>query len=79
MGENKRRLVNVGKDLNHFDPDYFGDGKVWIPYDVKPVERAFTLARNAYWNSGREIYNASTKTKLSEKILPRINFEDVIK
>lgn len=72
-----RKLINVGEDLNHFDPNYFGIGAKWLPYEPHAVERAFSLARDAYFNSGREIYNCSTRTNLSEKILPRKDFNSI--
>lgn len=70
-------LVNVGNDLNHFDPNYFGDGSVWLKQDKQHVETAYNLARRSFEVDGRKIYNASTFTILSEEILPRIDFNDI--
>lgn len=73
----KRMLVNKGNDLNHFDPNYFGDGSEWLPYEPKPVERSFAMASKAFWGSGRYLYNASTFTNLSNKIIPTIDYKDL--
>lgn len=74
------RLVrNKGDDLNHFDPTYFGDGSVWLPYEPKPVENAFRMAKEAYQKDGRELWNCSTRTNLSNKIIPRKDFNELWK
>lgn len=70
-------LINVGDDLNHFDPNYFGDGTIWLSQDKRHVEIAYRLARKTFNDNGREIYNASTYTILSEDILPRVDFNDI--
>ena len=72
-----RAVINVGKDLNHFDPNYFGNGSNWLPYEPKAVELAYSLARDAYAKSSRELYNASTYTALSSSIMLRKKFEDI--
>lgn len=72
-----RRVINKGDDLNHFDPSYFGEGSLWLPYSPKMVEKNYSLATKAFEQSGRKLYNASTFTILPEKVIPRINFNDL--
>lgn len=70
---------NVEKDKAHFSDDYYSEDVYYFYPEVKKMEESYSLANKAYWESGREIYNASTETVLSENILPRINFEDIWK
>lgn len=72
------KFVNTGIDPNHFDPNYFPGGVRYNHQNLERVELGYKLAREAYEKAGRKLYNASTKTALSEKIIPRINFEDII-
>lgn len=72
-----RAVITKGEDLNHFDSDYFGDGAKWLPYSPKMVEVNYKLATKAFYENGRELWNASTKTALSEKIIPRIDFNSI--
>ena len=72
-----RAVITKGEDLNHFDPNYFGDGAVWLPYSPKMVEANYRLATKAFYKDGRELWNASTETLLSDKIIPRIDFDSI--
>lgn len=73
----RRAVITKGNDPNHFDPNYFGDGAVWLPYEPIPVENGYRMAREAYEKDGRVLLNASTKTQLSKKIMPRISFSEI--
>jgi hypothetical protein len=53
----------AGEDPNHFDPNYF-KGAFWDHPSLKYSEEAYILAKEAYEKDGREILNASTRTKL---------------
>lgn len=72
-----RGLVSKGTDPNHFALNYFGKGIRWDPYHPKSVEKAYRLAMRAYKKAGRHIYNASAYTKLSESIIPRVDFDSL--
>lgn len=72
-----RAVITKGDDPNHFDPNYFGDGASWLPYSPEIVERNFKAAKKAFYKNGRELWNASTSTKLSDKIIPRIDFDEI--
>lgn len=71
------KFVNSGEDRNHFDPNYFAGKTQYHHQNLERVELGYKLARQYYEGSGRKLYNASTKTHLSEEIIPRINFEDI--
>lgn len=74
----RRMLINKGDDLNHFDPDYFGDGAKWLPAELNKSEEQYKMARRAFENDGRRLLNASTFTKLPESAIPRVRFNDII-
>lgn len=76
--DEKRGIVSQGYDPNHFHPDYFGKGVRWDPAKLDKSEESYKRARDTYEKAGRKIYNASTKTALSEDILPRVNFNEVV-
>ncbi len=76
-GQNK--VVSRGADANHFDPRYFGKGKRWHAPDnfVDRMEISYCKARQVYGHAGRKIINATPKSKLDEKIFPRMDFNDI--
>ena len=67
----------MGKDKAHFDDEYYNENVKYFYPDVRKMEESYKLANDAYWKTGREIYNASTETVLGEDVLPRIRFEDL--
>lgn len=69
----------VEEDVNHFDPNYFGPGKRFHGQDLKSVELGYKLAYKAYTKDNRVLRNASAQTKLSEDIIPRIEFREIFK
>lgn len=71
------KFKNIGTDPNHFDPNYFVDNVKYNHQNLERVELGYKLAREAYEQAGRELYNASTPTRLSEEILPRIDFKEI--
>ena len=54
----------VGDDVNHFHPDYFGDGVLWHNPDLVQSERAYSMAKTVYDFEGRRIVNLTPGTKL---------------
>lgn len=66
------------EDVNHFDPNYLPTGFKFHGQSLPMVEKGYALASKAYWESGRELYNASSFTALSKEIMPRTNFEEII-
>lgn len=73
-------VIATGPDINHFHPEYFDIGVVWAYYDkmTEHFEEGFKLAADAYAAKGRTLLNASTYTKLSEDVIPRVNFHEII-
>ncbi len=59
-----QELRAEGEDRAHFHPGYFSDGVKWNAPDLARSEIAYSLARRAYEQSGRDIINCSARTKL---------------
>lgn len=75
--KNKHDLVEtVGEDVNHFTKDYYPKGVKWFVPQVKRMAESYSLARKAFEEDGRRVYNASLVTGLSEEILPRIEYDE---
>lgn len=58
-GEPHAVAVSEGKDVNHFDPNYFSDGDQWQLPDLLQSEIYYRLANRVYNRFGRKIYNAT--------------------
>jgi hypothetical protein len=71
------KFVNPTEDPNHFDPNYFTGDVKYNHQNLERVELGYSLAKEAFEKDGRKLYNASTKTALSDGIIPRANFEDI--
>lgn len=65
-----------GEDINHFDPNYFGN-QVWQLPNLKASEFAYDLAKHFYLRDGRRIYDATVNGKLN--IFPKIPFKEALK
>ena len=61
-------------DENHFSPDYF-KGKAWQLPDLETSELAYSLAKFAFENSGRKIYDATVNGKLD--IFKKVDFNSL--
>jgi len=66
-----------GEDINHFTKDYYPEGTKWFIPQVERMAKSYQMAREVYEEAGRKIYNASTRTVLDEKYLPKIDFNEV--
>ena len=51
-------------DPNHFGDEYLKEGERWQPPNLKRMEHAYKLAREAYEADGREIINLTEGTAL---------------
>jgi len=71
-------VTATGKDNHHFSKDYYGKGTEYFLPTVGKMEASYNLARLAFESDGRKICNASTITALSEDVLPRVTFQDII-
>jgi hypothetical protein len=63
-GHPNQQRVARGDDVNHFHPDYFGDGVSWHTPDLVQSERAYQMAKTVYDFEGRRIVNLTPGTKL---------------
>ena len=60
-----------GKDVNHFDPNYFKEGQYWGLPNLQLSELAYKQAKMAFEEDGRNIYDATINGKLN--IFPKIS------
>ena len=59
VGRENQTSVIEGDDLDHFHPDYFGNGKEWDFPDLENSEISYQAALDAYRQDGREIIDYS--------------------
>lgn len=74
-GESNKLVVMEGADPNHFSPHYFYPGFRWQLPDLEQSERAYTMARAAYRQDGREIVDATVGGRL--QIFPKVAYADL--
>ena len=74
-GEPNRLITSSGPDLNHFSPQYFGEGVKWQLPDLEISEKAYRLARDVYEQNGREILDATVNGKLN--VFPKIDYRSL--
>jgi len=74
----KPLVVAEGKDKHHFTNDFYGKGTKYFLPTIDKMTASYKLTRVAYERNKREIYNLSPNTNLSEDIIPRKDFEEVI-
>ena len=76
---NGQPLVRAtGNDKLHFTKDYYGRGTEYFLPTIGKMEASYGMARLVFEGDGRRIYNASAETALPDKVLPRVNFEDIV-
>jgi hypothetical protein len=75
QGKPNSTVVSGGEDPNHFNPGYFGKGFRWQLPDLETSELAYSIAREAYSKSGREIIDATVGGKLA--IFPKVDYESL--
>lgn len=57
-------IKSEGKEDNHFTKGYYKKGMIWKIPDYKGEELAYKMARKAYEENGRKIYDATIDGKL---------------
>ena len=77
QGTANMTIVSDGDDPNHFSPGYFGKGFRWQLPDLQTSEAAYTMARNAFVRSGREVLDATVGGRLT--IFPKVDFGSLFK
>jgi hypothetical protein len=65
-----------GKDLNHFDPNYFAAGQYWGVPNLSLSEVGYRNAREAFEKDGRDIYDATVGGKL--EVFKKISIDDAV-
>lgn len=73
QGKPNSTVVSGGDDPNHFNPAYFGKGFRWQLPDLETSEIAYTMAREAYRQAGREIIDATVGGKLT--VFPKAEYK----
>lgn len=73
-GQAHTLVENDADDENHFSPDYF-KGKAWQLPDLETSELAYSLAKFAFENSGRQIFDATIDGKL--EIFKKVNYDEL--
>lgn len=71
--EDKRIILDGDEDPNHFDPRYFGKGKVWHTPNTDLMIRHYQKAKEICDENGIEVFNAGIGGKLD--VFPRIPFQ----
>lgn len=71
-GSPNEELFLEGKDPNHFSPDYFR-GQKWHAPDLQRSEEAYAMAKEAFESDGRQIFNLTLNSALSEDIFPKMS------
>jgi len=74
-GKPNTTVVSGGDDPNHFNASYFGKGFRWQLPDLETSEIAYTMAREAYKDAGREIVDATVGGKLT--VFPKVAYESL--
>ncbi len=72
----KRIVLDKDEDPNHFDPRYFGKGKVWHTPNPDLMISHYEKAKAICEENGIEIFNAGIGGKL--EVFPRISFDEAI-
>jgi len=62
--EGKPATQKTGKENAHFTPDYYDDDVTYWRPDLAKTTHAYTLAKKAYKDVGREIINITPGTHL---------------
>lgn len=68
-------VTSGGDDPNHFAANYFGAGVKWQLPDLIGSEIAYTLARRAFEEDGREIVDATIDGAL--QVFPKVEFNSL--
>lgn len=72
------KLVKAtGEETNHFTKGYYKKGMEWRIPDYKGEELAYTMAREAYENGGRKIYDATIDGHLN--IFEKVDYYSLFK
>ena len=74
--EDKRIILDRDEDPNHFDPSYFGKGKVWHSPNTDLMIRHYEKVKGVCDKNNIQVYNAGIGGKL--EVFPRLHYKDAI-
>lgn len=74
--EDKRIILPEDNDPNHFDPRYFGKGKLWHSPNTGLMLKHYEKVAQVCVQNGIEVFNAGIGGKLDT--FPRIEFNEAI-
>lgn len=77
QGQKGQYQERKGKDINHFDPNYFQEGSWWGTPDLEASEIGYLKAKEVFEQDGRRILDATIDGKL--EIFPKISLEEAKK
>ena len=63
------------KSGNHFAPNYFKKGHVWVPPDRQKQELGYRMAKYVYEKSGRKIIDATIGGNLN--LFPKVEYDSL--
>ena len=69
-------LLKSEGEVNHFHSNYRQPGELWTIPRLDYQYKAFQVAKIAFEEDGRKIYNASRKTKLD--VFPPVNLDSIL-
>jgi hypothetical protein len=70
-------VISDGKEQNHFIKGYYKPSQKWKIPNYKEEEYSYKLARNAFENDGRKIYDATIGGKLD--VLEKVDYRTLFK
>ncbi len=74
-GISGKPIKATGNDVNHFSPDYFANGSVWLLPNFKQNEWAYSMAKEVFESEGRRIMDATVDGNLT--IFPKTDYESL--
>ena len=75
LSNNNTEILFTSDDPNHFNKDYFGEGKRWKDPQVDRMERAYRKAKVYFKRDFRKIYNATPGGKL--EVFERVDYNSL--
>lgn len=68
-------LLSTEDDMNHFHPNYFGEGKRWHLPEMDRMQKSFTTAYEHLKSQGIQLVNAGIDSQLKDVPIQRFNNE----
>ncbi len=75
QGKPNTTVVSSSDDPDHFDANYFGKGFSWQLPDLETSEHAYRMAKQVYFEEGREVLDATIGGKLT--VFPKVDYNSL--